>query len=139
MIDESQLIEAVRYVKATEPDRIYHGGRTGCTYLPNARTDSTCGCLIGEALVHRLGVPAELLERIDDAQSRGGLAYWGGPVVIEVLAGWLTPEALRSRWVQAVQQRQDNGATWAEAVEWADAEAVEWADAAGASSGRVIA
>ncbi len=119
MITEQQLIEAIRQVAATEPDRIYYtdwGGPT-CNYLPNRK--NTCGCIVGEAL-SLLGIPREKLEALDALGATLPGSAWGSRATQSELAGLLTLEALESPWVCMVQQKQDAHYTWAHAVEYAD-------------------
>src|SRR5688500_4678844 len=122
MIDEAQLIEAIRYVAATEPDRIYavadpHGHSLACNYRPNQ--NNPCGCIVGEALAF-LGVPAELLAELDLLQQRTVPAAWRAPALASVLDDRLTTAALKSGWVALVQAGQDTGLRWADAVRAAD-------------------
>lgn len=126
MIGAALLIEKVRYVAATDPDRVYNSrGRIGegCTYRPNDRND--CGCIVGEALI-LAGVPVEKLEELD-AVLLGGLGDkqsvatgWGDEDCRRVLAGFVTEGALSAPWVMCVQSGQDNGNSWANAVGFAD-------------------
>jgi hypothetical protein len=120
MIDEAQLISAVRQVAATQPDRIYvQGDSLLCNYLPNK--NNPCGCIIGESLL-LCGIDREILSESDAlvASHESSGTYWGAQDLSEILSGLVTSRALSSRWLRIAQARQDRGLSWGEAVRAAD-------------------
>lgn len=124
LITEERLILTIRIVGATEPDRIYNSVSVdldgfGCSYRPNMA--NKCGCIVGEALIE-LGVPAEVLQRLDD--SRASTA-WTEETAVRLLTPYLELQALKSPWVFCVQQQQDQRQTWGQAIILADQQAAE--------------
>lgn len=127
MIGQPLLIEKVRIVAATDPDLIYQNdeGQRLCNYLPNAR--NRCGCIVGEALVEA-GLPREKLAELDaamvtaDPWSPG--VSWGDEAARQILDGLVSHQALTSPWIAYVQEMQDDGKPWAEAVRQADNQAL---------------
>jgi hypothetical protein len=120
------LIEKVRIVAATDPDLIYQNdeGRRLCNYLPNA--NNRCGCIVGEALAEA-GLPREKLAELDAAMlAPPGLAGggWGDAAALRILDGLVTHQALTSPWLAFVQEMQDDGEPWADAVRRADNQAL---------------
>lgn len=126
MIGLPMLIEKVRIVAATDPDLIYQNdeGRRLCNYLPNA--NNRCGCIIGEGLVEA-GLPREKLAELDAAMADpigvSGVS-WGDAATLQILDGLVTHQALTSAWIAFVQEMQDDGKPWAEAVRQADNQAL---------------
>jgi hypothetical protein len=120
VITEKELIDAIRQVAATEPDRVYKtdSSQSACSYLPNAL--NPCGCIVGEALA-LLGVPREVLSQADRLGMTALGSEWGSPRLAEILEEYVTTEALESPWVCAVQEAQDLHEPWDAAVEGADA------------------
>lgn len=116
MITESQLIERIRIVAATEPDFVYQCAGA-CNYLPNQH--NCCGCIVGEALID-LGVDRSLLQVLDDWAPQGIAVSWGSNPVLSLFNGILEPKALVSPWVRRVQAAQDDYQTWGEAIRNAD-------------------
>jgi hypothetical protein len=127
MINESELIGEVRQQAHAEPGRVYK--RTGvagaCLYRPGT-PNPVCGCIVGEALA-QLGVPDEVLARLDGADpgwevTSGSPVGWTADEALGILGEHLTTEAIMSPWVAEVQAGQDRGMTWEDAVTAADAE-----------------
>lgn len=126
MIGLPLLIEKVRIVAATDPDMIYqnNGVWRRCNYLPN--TNNTCGCIIGEGLAEA-GLPREKLAELDAAMlAPAGLpgVSWGDAAALRILDGLVSHQALTSPWIAFVQEMQDDGKPWAEAVRQADNQAL---------------
>lgn len=118
MIIEEDLIGAIRQQAEAHPTRLYVAsldGDTTCEYTPNT-LNPLFGCIVGEALA-ALGVPRRRLESLNN------LGDWGSGRFgfAEVLSDLVADGALRSVWVARAQNSQDEGGTWAEAVEAADA------------------
>jgi hypothetical protein len=125
MITESELIGEVRQQAHAEPARVYKkfGVAAACLYRPGT-TNPLCGCIVGEAL-SALGVPEEVLRRLDGADTRwdptfGSPVGWGADEATGILGEYLAAEAIGSPWVIEVQGNQDQGMTWEDAVEAAD-------------------
>lgn len=118
MITLSQLIERIRIVAATEPDFVYPP--IVCTYLPNEMAH--CGCIVGEALAD-LGVDRALLQIIDHLAPQGIPVNWAARPVIAVLGDVVERDALLSLWVSRVQNLQDEGVSWGDAIKTADLDA----------------
>jgi hypothetical protein len=114
VILEQDLVEAVREQAKMYPDRVYQAGPAGvCTYLPSEHNPDF-GCIVGEALLW-LGVPREL---VTEMNTSGGWARRADRIR-PTLGNLVAEAALRSTWVAQVQQYQDEGKTWAEAVRMA--------------------
>lgn len=131
MITLSRLIDTIRQIAATEPDFVYNIGSdpdSVCAYAPNRL--NRCGCLVGEAL-RVLGVPDRVLADLDALAASFTPTQWGSIAAREALAHLVEADALSSPWVAYVQNVQDGGYSWGEAV--------AQADLVGARNGWVIA
>jgi hypothetical protein len=106
------VVAKVREVAAERPTYVYNnegmsGYTSSCFYRHGENRDRP-GCIVGQAL-DRLGyVVPEMME--------GSHATF---VLHEIFGGPSDSED-RVRWVRNVQRAQDDGKTWAEAVEKAD-------------------
>jgi hypothetical protein len=106
-----KLIQAVRALAEKSPDNVYEAdtlpGNTvgGCRYASGGCQDGSKGCLIGQAFA-RCGIdPSDL-----DAR------YPEGAGVNEVLGAFPLNTRHGMAWLAWVQDEQDNGSTWREAV-----------------------
>ena len=115
------LVSKVRELAVARPETIYQPSPTGqatptirCSYLAGTCSDGTVGCLLGQALV-AVGYTAEQLRAVD---------LLGIEEAIEkLLPCELTDEEYRRvRWLESVQNAQDNGHPWGEAIRIADEE-----------------
>jgi len=130
----AQLVEKIRIVAATEPDRVYVADPDvpECNYRPNKF--NSCGCIVGEGLAEA-GVPVSVLAELDagSAEPLGDQTGvgWGDPQCKQILARYVTSRALNSKWVRYVQSAQDAHLPWGDAVREADRQSAmhEWARA----------
>jgi hypothetical protein len=105
-----KLIQAVRALAEKSPDNVYRAepgttGGGGCRYASGGCQDGSKGCLIGQAFGICGIDPSDL-----DAQ------YPEGAGVEEVLAACPIHTWRDTEWLEWVQDLQDTGATWHEAV-----------------------
>ena len=115
------LFDKVRELAAARPETVYRPWPTGqsspmtrCSYLSGACSDGTVGCLLGQALL-AIGFTAERLQPVDLL------------AIVEVIEKLLPIELSkedrqRVRWLESVQNAQDNGCPWREAIDIADRE-----------------
>jgi hypothetical protein len=111
------VVTEIRTLASEQPDFVYHNeaGKVGpgvtCNYRHNRMGDpnhnGTAGCIVGQAL-DRLGyvVPGK----------------YEGSSALEVLAAGLdlNVDNRAAAWIVEVQQHQDKGEAWGEAVRHAD-------------------
>lgn len=118
MTTATELIQEVRKIAAERPDFIYsnQGVDTNlCSYFGRAVGDeSGSPCIVGQALKN-LEVNTEELWEVEHAgkDSDIGTVLGRGYVDIECTG-------IEAMWLARVQMRQDDGLSWAEAVEEAD-------------------
>lgn len=115
-ITAEQVWEEIEKLAAESPDYVYPRAERPldlpeddpwltCRYVHHAEDGSkTGGCIVGQALI-RLGVPVERLEKLE-----------GRPASLVLSALSIDRTNARAEMVQIVQQKQDQGATWGEAV-----------------------
>lgn len=102
------LVTAVRQLAADCPDCKYIRPAIGsCSYSKGQCTNGSVGCIIGQALA-ALGIDVSALDTNGVMNARTVLTRLGGfdDAAIE--------------WADGVQGKQDNGATWVEAIKFAD-------------------
>lgn len=113
MTDAIQVIKAVREVAAEQPDHVYRkpDDASNCHYVDRDNGDRVPGCLVGQGLWKVGLIDGSLFDDYDvnGAGVAGILDY----VQIDCLP-------IQSEWLERVQNRQDAGATWGEAVAYAD-------------------
>ena len=107
MIKVSDLWAEVKKVAAEQPDYVY--SEQPCQYQYGGKPS----CIVGHAL-HRLGVPIETLEALDDAQEGGGVPACGIPQEFPDLLDADSEPARRA--LGEAQEAQDNRLPWGEAV-----------------------
>lgn len=119
MTTATELIQEVRKIAAERPDFIYSGQPNGshclCSYFGRAIGDEAGSpCIVGQALKN-LEVPMEGLREVEHAGEDSDISTVldRGYVDIEYTGS----EAM---WLAKVQMKQDDGETWAKAVEEAD-------------------
>ena len=118
MIKTEELIRAVRELAAESPDAVYEPDASkSCEYTRPA-CGNGCGCLIGQAIVRCDPDMKESLVRFDDIRSVEWEPLELNTVVCLSTGGNIVGED----WLASVQDRQDNGATWRDAVAGADSE-----------------
>ena len=112
------IVREIRTLAQERPDYVYEGvGDTStCSYVTGA--DGGPGCLVGQAL-QRLGVPRETLAEVE-----GDIDLNGGLGVRRLLTALLGPVHLQRAvsWIERVQDAQDSGSRWHDAVASADVE-----------------
>ncbi len=121
-LDPKDLVTAVRgIVKESDPEAKYvkwvsvegaqGGDPIGCQYTPT--THNTRGCLIGAAF-REVGILPDSLDHL--GISNVGTVFRKADQAVGVPAR----EDDAIRWLAIVQEQQDNGTTWADAVLTAD-------------------
>ena len=120
MTTAAELIQEVRKIAAERPDFVY--GKQGlispdtCSYFGrDVGDESGSPCIIGQALKN-LGVDTSLLKQAED-ECDDNMGIASALDVKHIELAYTDREAL---WLSHVQRKQDNGETWAEAVESAD-------------------
>lgn len=126
-----QIIKAVAEVAEGRPDFDYarQDGRTvnhQCSYLHDGVTMKGEGCIVGQALIKTFPGAKEKLEEIEFGGPSPSIRTLSEMMVTDWFKGITEPEV---NWLAAVQDGQDNGRTWAQAVAVAD-------DAFGSEVGR---
>lgn len=107
----SKLVARVRALAAAAPENVYqkYNGRS-CSYTHGECSNGTLGCILGQAMA------AEGI----DTHSIGEGAFDEVVSSLPKLFGYDTAEqamgSAQYEWLKAVQEAQDGGATWAEAV-----------------------
>lgn len=112
-INLNDVVAAVRTIAAEHPDRVYNREFTDapCKYAPDDA--NPFGCIMGFA-IRLLG---ESTDEGDEGRSVGSLLTRRGVRVVDG-NNFDIPEVL---WLRVVQQMQDRGKTWANAVAAANA------------------
>jgi len=111
-----EVTDKIRSLATAQPHHVYVppvknlGGPT-CWYVHNSSDGLVGGCIVGQALL-AVDVPAEDLHEYDLGDGANGSQ------VVRRYTGNLTVE--QQQWIDSVQQQQDSGKTWGEAVEHAD-------------------
>ena len=108
----ADVVAQVRALAQERPDYVYQrplgNPETECSYLTGADGQ---GCIMGQALT-RLGVSIEALSTIEGENVMAALPRLA--VRTTPSDGW---------WLRAVQEQQDHGSTWGQAVRRADVQA----------------
>lgn len=118
-----QIIKAVAEVAEDRPDFDYarQEGRTvhhQCSYLHNGVTMKGEGCIVGQALIKTFPGAKDKLEEIEfGGPSPSVRSLTEDPKVHDWFDGITAPEI---NWLAVVQDAQDNGKTWKQAVDVAD-------------------
>jgi hypothetical protein len=116
-----RLVVAVREVAAEKPDLVYSAPYGGCAYV----ADGQPSCIVGHA-AWRLGLIDGSLESDDGINSSGVttlLRHLG--VLPNNDLDYGEPGYARE-FLDAVQEKQDEGVPWGDAVEIADERAGTW-------------
>lgn len=104
------IFEAVvRKLVADCPDCVYDAKDGPCRYASGQCSNNSVGCIIGQALAI-MGHDVKLLDSED-------LVLSAGAALNELSAGFSI--GLRD-WATGIQDKQDNGHPWAEALSYAD-------------------
>lgn len=125
MITLQQVIDKVRELAKERPEFVYRdqpgAGGDECSYTSaNVGSDEGEGCIVGQALM-RCGLSRETLEDLQDGTAIGIREFLLMlDEYVEQTSGLSDP---RARWLVKVQNNQDTGSTWADAVWQADWEA----------------
>lgn len=106
-MNEHPIKAAIRQLAAERPHHIDPNGQAGanCQYYE----DGQPSCIVGHA-IDRL-YPGRFDQRWDESPTPAGL-------VLAELDDSISPEDMH--WVDIIQELQDDGASWGEAVEYAD-------------------
>lgn len=115
------LARKVRELAIARPETVYRPSPTGqaspatrCSYLGGTCTDGTVGCLVGQAFF-AIGFTADQLRPVDHLGIEEALE--------NLLPSEFSAEEYRQvRWLESVQNAQDNGHPWHEAIDIADQE-----------------
>jgi hypothetical protein len=116
-----QLADKVRELAIARPETVYRPAPTGqtspaahCSYLGGTCSDGTLGCLVGQALL-AVGFTVEQLRSVD---------LFGIEEALDKLHPFeLTDHQYQQvRWLESVQNAQDNGYAWREAIAIANQE-----------------
>jgi hypothetical protein len=114
----SELVAQVRRLAADRPDNVYQPELVGaghrCSYLDGRCTDGTLGCLVGQAF-RAAGLTADELQPVNRLAICEALEHLLRQD-IDCLQG------AHIAWLMSVQNAQDEGARWREAIEVADRE-----------------
>jgi len=115
----TDVVAKIRSLAAARPEFTYDppenlpvSGPT-CHYVHETNAELVGGCIVGKALLS-LGVDAVTLHEYD-----GGTGANGSTVIIETLGEVIDRPSLD--WIDSVQNQQDNGKEWQQAVDYADA------------------
>ena len=116
MVNTKQMIEEVRKIASENPEFVYGGAVTSCSYFGRTIGDTSgqC-CIIGQALKN-LEVDTE---QLFSAEVRGDGPTFRQAVhekLVDILVGH--PQELD--WLDRVQRGQDNGWSWSYALIDAD-------------------
>jgi len=113
------LIDAIRKLAANYPDAVYANGTMGaCSYSQGAVTNGPerTGCIVGQAAA-LIGVSNQEIEH-------GGETGYGEFLDTLAKNKWLDTDSKsigdQYDWIGRVQERQDSGVEWGEAVKSAD-------------------
>jgi hypothetical protein len=106
----AQIIRRVRALAESAPDNLYDGSGY-CRYTEGTCTDRSIGCIIGQAL-GPMGFK-RWLRKIDSTP--GGVSIGRALGRMDVAT---TPD--ETIWLSVVQDAQDSGKPWGEAVSKAD-------------------
>lgn len=126
------LVAEVRRLCETTPDNRYSIGpelkrmRSGadlpaCSYIDGTCSDKSCGCIIGQAFKN-LGITRAQLKEIDEAGSIRQVFYANkgdGEYYRDIVFSSCDPTEdvdLKIDWLKAIQNWQDHGYTWGEAL-----------------------
>lgn len=118
-----QLEVAVRELAKANPDFVYSRGEeenTVASYAPDKRNPQ--GCIMGAALRVAWDGSVPVIADIMRAREGEPITY----ILADLgLVGMAERNDDGAQWFLRVQQSQDDGHTWADAIEWADSEVNE--------------
>lgn len=118
IVDGLELVSAVRALAAENPDKVYESPDEGCYYIHETDCGLVGGCIVGQAAI-KVGVPVEVLRGFDKRGDHAGVAHTF--TEFQLSASVLS-------WLTFVQESQDHGVPWGEAVAGADR---NWGDLIG--------
>jgi hypothetical protein len=104
------VIKAIRDVAERHPDYVYPGGLDqggGCFYV----TDGKPSCLLGHAFWN--------LDMVDGNIENSDLNHQGILTILDTF-GLEDADEPELAWLERVQESQDSGQTWRDAVQFAD-------------------
>ncbi len=114
-----KLMAVVREVAAEKPDFVYDAPYGGCVYV----ADKQPSCIVGQA-AWRLGLIDASFEK-DEMDNSAGVTTF----LRTIGADLGDDETLYGReFLDAVQEKQDQGVPWGEAIQEADERATDWMD-----------
>ena len=112
----SEVIAEVRKVVQLRPDVTYDAGVKGCQYADGICSDNSVGCLFGQVLSN-LGVDVKRFDKYP-MPNREGDTYT--PAIDRILKNEFVGTGQEIDWCVRVQEHQDNGLCWDDAVKEAD-------------------
>lgn len=117
----SEIIAEVRKIVQVRPDVTYNPGIGGCKYANGICSDNTVGCLFGQALSN-LGVDVKRFDKYPITQHKHDSTATYVPAIDKILTNEFEGSAQEINWCAKVQEQQDGGAYWKDAVKEADNE-----------------
>jgi len=112
----SKVIAELRKIVQLKPETIYSSGGHGCKYADGTCSDGSIGCLFGQVLSN-LG---EDVKRFDNYPMLCQENIYYTPAIDKILTNEFEGTAEEINWCAKVQEHQDNGCSWKEAVKEAD-------------------
>ena len=115
MLTIDDVISRVRALAIAAPDNVYLDAGRGCYYTRGDCENGSVGCIFGQALAPEYKERLAAIDQhsacnIDDAITQLGI---GADVSSAAIAD-------RIDWCNIIQQSQDSGETWRDAVAFAD-------------------
>lgn len=118
VVTTADLIVEVRKIAEAEPDYVYgdEDDRSGCSYFTD-RFGTTKGnpCIVGKAL-RNLEVDTSILRRREAYSHSDRIAF----ALVEGFVPVVSTVIVERDWLNSVQDYQDVGLSWSEAVKNAD-------------------
>jgi hypothetical protein len=112
----SNIIAEVYKIVQVRPDVTYNPGIGGCKYADGICSDNTVGCLFGQALSN-LGVDVKRFDKYPMPLNGEGTYT---PAIDRILQNEFVGTEQELNWCAKVQEYQDNGCSWGEAIKEVD-------------------
>ena len=114
----SDVIKEVRKIVAERPNVYYYAPEGGCQYSKGECSDGSTGCLFGQVLTN-LGEDVSRFDKYPAPEEYKTETYIPGiDKILEEFEG----NDIDKTWCSLVQDGQDNGMSWEDAVAEADFE-----------------
>lgn len=113
----SDIIAEVRRIVQLRPDVTYNASNYGCKYADGYCSDGSVGCIFGQVLSN-LG---ERVQRFDEYPIPDCNKTYT-PSIGKILENEFGCSDNEYVWCERVQELQDNGLSWGEAVKMTDME-----------------